>query len=176
MMLMGVIPFEGKFEITQEIIDCFYELYPFPVTRKNNLKPSAVKYAKKLAALSLTKLLNSRTEILSNGRTVKLKSNSGFLYIVTNPAFPGYFKIGITSRPKVRLKQYQIYDPHKKYVMKHSKFYEEVRHIEKEILEKFSLDLHSGEWITRRVYLEILDTYFQIKPSSSKERKFFQKI
>jgi len=45
------------------------------------------------------------------------KHPGGFVYIITNPAFPGWVKIGLTTDPERRLSNYQTASPYRDYEM-----------------------------------------------------------
>jgi hypothetical protein len=60
---------------------------------------------------------------------------SGYLYIVTNDAFPFWCKIGITTNLKERLHLYQTCDPHRGYKLVYSLFHPKYKDAEKKIKE-----------------------------------------
>lgn len=41
--------------------------------------------------------------------------NEGFIYIIENLAFPGFYKFGITQDIKKRIQPYQTGDPERRY-------------------------------------------------------------
>ena len=45
----------------------------------------------------------------------KKRSKKGFIYIISNSAFPNYYKIGITTNIKSRLRTYQTSSPYRNY-------------------------------------------------------------
>ena len=57
----------------------------------------------------------------------------GFLYIVTNDAFPQWCKIGITANLKERLHLYQTCDPHRGYKLVYSLCHPLYKEAEKKI-------------------------------------------
>ena len=60
---------------------------------------------------------------------------SGYLYIVTNPAFPSWVKIGITTNLTERLHLYQTCDPHRNYKLIYSLYHPDYKIAEKKIKE-----------------------------------------
>ena len=115
MILDGYIPKSEPFEVTSNLLDIYFskfkEMYPSLANAKCQKKPSQVRYFRKLTGLTLLKLSQSRIPIenVKSSKTVRLKS--GILYLISNPAFPGMFKVGITQDLNTRLSQYQTYDP-----------------------------------------------------------------
>jgi hypothetical protein len=89
-----------------------------------------------------------------------MKIRNGFLYLISNPAFPGYIKVGITKNLNQRLASYQTYDPFRRFKVEHYAFCEDIRKEEIRIINMFSVDVKTGEWVkTERA----LDIYKSIK-------------
>lgn len=70
----------------------------------------------------------------------------GFVYIVTNPAFPGYVKVGNAIDVYKRLNSYQTSDPHRKFKIEHYMFFHDRRMAEKLMHKILALFSASGEW------------------------------
>lgn len=73
---------------------------------------------------------------------------SGYLYIVTNDAFPGWVKVGTTWNLTERLHVYQTGDPFRRYKLVYSVHHPEFRKAEKqvkEVMKHFALTI-KGEW------------------------------
>ena len=161
----NILPIEGSFDITVQLIDEFYDTYSrlYSTSDKNN-KNSNVKYAKKLAGLSLLKLLKARSDIVSSIGPVSTRFSitAGFLYIVKNPSFPNHFKVGVTRDLKYRLNTYQTGDPHRGYEVDKYVFLEDVRKIETEIFEDFSDHIENGEWLRNSCYSKLVEDYFRV--------------
>ena len=73
---------------------------------------------------------------------------AGYLYIVTNEAFPEWVKVGTTANLTERLHVYQTGDPFRRYRIVFSLHHPEFRQAEKrikEVMKHFALDI-KGEW------------------------------
>lgn len=70
----------------------------------------------------------------------------GYVYIISNPAYPGYFKVGVTNDVKRRLNNYQTSDPERRYRLEYSVLTPYFRELEKHIIahDKF---IANGEWV-----------------------------
>lgn len=147
-----LIPELGMFEVTTTLIDSFYEIYSEVNSLKNsntfNTKKSNVRYAKKLAGLSLMKLNLERCNIKTISKVKSLKPKSGIVYLISNPIFPGMYKIGMTQDLGKRLSQYQTCDPYRRYKVEHYKFVEDRKAEEKKYLEQMKVHLVKGEWVS----------------------------
>jgi len=76
------------------------------------------------------------------------KPGGGWLYIITNEAFPKWVKVGTTADLNQRLHVYQTGDPFRKYKVVYSLWHEEFREAEKrikEVMKHFALAT-KGEW------------------------------
>lgn len=74
--------------------------------------------------------------------------NGGFVYIISNPAFQNYFKIGITENINERLGVYQTSSPHRNYKVEYYIFHPKYKIAEKKIHEmmKYFAKQHKNEW------------------------------
>lgn len=148
----GSLPCKGMFNVTDDLINKTFckwnEVYHPKYDKK--LSSSAIRYGKKIAGLNLMKLNLEReeVEIVTKKKSTKLKIKCGVVYVITNEAFPGYFKVGMTTDLDARLKNYQTYDPLKRYKVEHYSFVTNRRDIEKELLDKYRVDLSTGEWVS----------------------------
>lgn len=75
-------------------------------------------------------------------------NNPGFIYIISNPSFPTFYKVGVTENIKDRLKAYQTCDPRRsykvEYYIEHSDPYKAEKEI-KEMLHYFATQ-QRNEW------------------------------
>lgn len=76
------------------------------------------------------------------------KTTEGWLYLLTNPRLPGWFKVGKTTNPRRRLTQYQTGDPARAYRFVLLRFMKDHHLAEEALIER--LDrlgyLPHGEW------------------------------
>lgn len=80
-------------------------------------------------------------------RVFEQKHPGGFVYAVTNSAWPGWVKVGMTTDPARRLNDYQTSSPHRDYEMVAFKEVDDRRRVETELhseLEAFGR--REGEW------------------------------
>lgn len=98
--------------------------------------------------LSLLRLNKAREEYITSVSKKPIeRTESGIVYVISNPAFPNYYKIGMTQNLERRLAEYQTYDPLRRYVVERYRVVENMRYEEKRILDEFRLDICGGEWI-----------------------------
>lgn len=138
----GIIPTDGFFEITEDLIVKYMDTYRAlfsKTTKRVNMGMNSL--ARKIAGMSLLKELENRQE--------HVKSKAGMVYMISNPSFPSYVKIGMTVNLETRLKTYQTYDPHRQFKVEHYEFVCDRFITEKKILNSFLVNLEQGEWIQR---------------------------
>lgn len=70
----------------------------------------------------------------------------GYLYVLTNPAWSGYCKIGRTTGPSRRLNQYQTGSPHRDYELVHDRYFANVDQAEKDLHASIRGHHYRGEW------------------------------
>lgn len=109
---------------------------------------SNLRYARKLAGLSLMKL---NIHLGSKLRDIK----SGMVYLLENSIFPEHYKVGITVDIDARLSQYQTSDPYRRFKYKHYEFVLNRRETERKMLEDFSISVENGEWIRKDNAIEM---------------------
>ena len=149
MIDMNIIPEQGIFEITEKLIDDYFQIYNSVYSDIHETKPAAIRYLRKLVGFSLLKLNSSRIGSVTKSSKQKItKLKFGIVYLISNPAFPGMFKIGMTQDLDKRLNQYQTYDPFKKFKVEHYKIVEDRKLEEKKYKEKFKMNIVNGEWIS----------------------------
>lgn len=150
MVKSGKIPPCTTFDITESMIAEYIKVYGGFGSGAGNKKFS-YGYARKLAGLNLLQLKMSR------GAKSK-ECKEGMVYLIANPAWPTYLKIGMTVDIDSRLAAYQTYDPFKRFFVKHYDFVLDRRSAEKELLEKFDVHLIDGEWIKHSSALNVIST------------------
>jgi hypothetical protein len=134
----GIIPPYSAFDITEEMISESVKVYGTLSIGGN--KKFDYNLARKIHGLNLLKLKFSR------GCKPK-DCKEGQVYIIANPTWPDYLKIGMTVDTEDRLASYQTYDPHKAFYIKNYEFCLDRRSAEKGLLERFDVHLAEGEWI-----------------------------
>jgi len=98
-------------------------------TRKEELKETAI-------------------EISKNTLRNYNKPKDGYVYVVSNPAWKGWYKIGMAVDSQDRCSGYQTGSPYRDYRLEYSKYFlnrrvaEEIAH---EVIGEISLD-RNGEW------------------------------
>ena len=78
---------------------------------------------------------------------------SGYIYVLSNPAWKGWYKVGMAIEAKDRLSQFQTSSPFRDYKLEYSKYFKDRRSAEKEahiLLEKSS-ETRRGEWFQSSV-------------------------
>lgn len=131
-----VISKQREFLITEELLEEFNRTYVKLSGTSGNQTGREARFNKKLAALSFVKFKVDN----------KLKLLEGFVYVISNKAWPGYYKIGMSKNPKLRLSQYQTYSPLRDYKLHHWSFW-----YDRSIGEEFVHLLHKStldhEWV-----------------------------
>ena len=90
---------------------------------------------------------------LSNNKNVEYEestsSSKGFVYIIYNPAWDGWYKIGKADNLELRLRQYQTGDPHRAYKVCYEVEFENCREAEntvKAMLQDDDKVILKNEW------------------------------
>jgi len=120
------------FDIDISLLDKFHDSYVRLSGTKGNQRDREARYNRKLAALSFVKFK------IDN----QLDNPEGFVYVISNEAWPDYYKIGMTHNPKQRLGQYQTYSPLRDFKLKHWSFWQ---------------NRSEGEKLVHRMYEDSLD-------------------
>lgn len=129
------LPEDGDFEITEELMESFTELY------HHNSGKEYSKYTILYRRDAGKSFLNLK---ISRGLKPK-EIKEGFVYLISNPAWPDYTKIGISVNINKRLSTYQTGDPFRRYKIEGYEFLSNRKEIEKKILSKFNVI--DGEWV-----------------------------
>ena len=118
---------------------------------------SWINYNHRLQQIQLENIFTEQKHLRSKIRKQLLKqhlelgesrSDSGFLYVITNPTFSGWCKIGITHNIESRLRQYQTGDPFRSYEVVFSDIIDNKRLIESQIKQfctNRTIEIR-GEW------------------------------
>lgn len=95
----------------------------------------------------LERIRRENQEVLSGLGNKQANTPEGFIYVITNPAWPGFSKVGRALDPEDRLRSYQTGDPHRAYVLEGYFYAPDRKATEKKVhnaLEKFRLE--TSEW------------------------------
>jgi hypothetical protein len=122
-------------EITLNLLDEYCEIYRKQTNGSKITKPSNIRYARKLAAKNL---LNYR-------RSNSIKVKDGFCYLITNPVFPDWAKLGKSVDPLDRLNTFNTADPNRAFKLEAWAFYSDVLKKEGELHKLFPE--RKNEWI-----------------------------
>lgn len=89
-------------------------------------------------------------------------TQEGYVYIITNPAWPGWVKIGMAEDVQDRVNQFQTSSPHRDYEIQHSVYTSNRREAEKlaHRLAKKKSTKNKKEWflISLELAIEILNS------------------
>jgi len=85
-------------------------------------------------------------DISRNITELEERSRAGFVYIVSNPAWPDFVKIGHAFDPQDRLASFNTGDPHRAYVLEYSRYFEDRIAAEKGMHDLLDACRVGGEW------------------------------
>jgi hypothetical protein len=74
------------------------------------------------------------------------EKGDGYVYIITNPAWLGFSKIGMSKDVLRRLKTYQTYSPNRDYSLHYYRWTPNARKAEAELFKNISGFSRKGEW------------------------------
>ena len=144
------------FSITPELLTAFLSEYNLVTDTEGILKRKEAKYCIKLAALSYLKYK----------RSLRYELTEGFTYIISNKAWPNWYKLGMSSFPKERLRAFQTYSPLRDYKLHHWAFWFDKRKGESFIHSLYEMEY---EWANIQES-NLLDIYEQIHKLSGIEK------
>jgi hypothetical protein len=86
----------------------------------------------------------------------------GFVYVLTNPAWKGWIKVGMAVDADDRCNAYQTGSPHRDYTVQYKRFFKNRREAEEKahlLLSEISSDVN-GEWfnVTEHYAQEVIDS------------------
>jgi len=83
-----------------------------------------------------------------NKGAIQPKGDAGYVYVITNPAWDGYYKIGLTINLSKRLSTYQTASPLRDYSFLTTKSVDDMHIAERKVLEELKkfYDV-KGEWV-----------------------------
>lgn len=97
----------------------------------------------------------------------------GYVYVITNKAWPDWVKIGMAIDAEDRLSGYQTSSPHRDYILEHSVYSNERRKAEQQAhsrAAKLAIEVN-GEWfkLTVQKAIEVLDNLDEYRRETIKE-------
>lgn len=156
----GNIPELGAFEVTEELLKDYFYTYKRLFTKGEGVSSKTnAKYARRLAGLNLLKENISR-----NVKASEIKA--GHIYLISNPAFPLHYKIGVSYDVHKRLASYQTYSPYRDFVLEKYDFVLDKFNTEKILLSHPLLNKENGEWIRKEnaeLVFDDLASFHEIK-------------
>lgn len=139
----GKIPTIGAFEVTEDLIADYFLAYAIVNNKiSGTSSKSNTKFARRLAGLNLLK------ENINRG-TKPTDIRAGHVYLISNPAFPIHYKIGVSFDVHKRLSGYQTYSPYRDFILEKYDFVVDKYKIEKLLLNHPLLIKANGEWVER---------------------------
>lgn len=149
---VGLLPESGEFIITEELLNASYTIGAKLFGTSNKKRTSSdIRFHKRIAGLNFQSLNKERASntVVTTKIAPTIRQRSGFVYLIKNPAFPNYIKVGITKNLTKRLQTYQTYDPNRGYVVVKSVYVEDSKELEAKLLSLFkNRDVFNGEWVS----------------------------
>ncbi len=143
LIVHGKIPNSGPFDITEDLLKDYFLAYALTNGKISGTgSVSNTKYARRLAGLNLLK------ENISRG-VKPTQVRAGHIYLISNPAFPLHYKIGVSFDVHKRLASYQTYSPYRDFKLEKYDFVLDKLVTERLILAHPLLDRALGEWILK---------------------------
>lgn len=147
------------------------------VVKETNVKIPTDETKLPLVILTSKKLLKTNDDILYDKLLeIRLKYNDeltvhgeqtqiseGFIYSLTNPAWPAWVKVGMTIDYEKRLTTYNIYDPNSAFTIKMLRYVTNRREAEQRLLfemKKYASAVQ-GEWFKINESI-LMETFYQI--------------
>ncbi|MGL4520252.1 MAG: GIY-YIG nuclease family protein [Phocaeicola sp.] len=136
----GVISPTRSFPITIDLLDTYMKVY----AKLGNAKLGGPKKANRPTNLSLARKI-AALNLVEYKKQHKLDTEEGFVYIISNPAWPDLVKVGMSVAPEKRLATYQTYSPKRDYKLEWFGFFFNRRDGEKVLASMFPQ--YSHEWV-----------------------------
>lgn len=125
----------GRAEIIERFtVEDTKRMYPNREETSRNFK-NAVKFKKPAVMRALQLLCKAHG----------ISHTIGYVYLITNPAFPGWVKIGASIDAETRLNQYQTYSPNRDYKIEYYVMCMDYISLEDKVLRQFPD--RSNEWV-----------------------------
>lgn len=101
-----------------------------------------------------------------------ISSSIGYVYLISNPAFPNYIKIGYSQDAQSRLSMYQVSTPFKDFKLEKYIIVRNAYCLEQNILQKYKTSLANGEW----VYCDNINILFEDIAKISSNLKMYNRF
>ncbi|AAQ81440.1 hypothetical protein 44RRORF121c [Aeromonas phage 44RR2.8t] len=156
------------FEITDDLVkriffNHIYRTTKLPFLRKNS---SYIKSVCSQLNYVRRSLLNVKYNRLGKASSIR----EGYVYVLTNPAWPGHFKIGSTISVYDRLATYQSYSPFRDYKIQTYFFTHDRFKTEKQLHFMFGAN---GEWVDN-TSTQLDDVLRIFNTERNKDRQFLR--
>jgi len=79
-------------------------------------------------------------------KEIRKTTGEGHIYVITNPAWPGYCKVGRSLGVTERLRTYQTASPHRDYTLEFTRRFADVHAAERRIRAVLPAFKAKGEW------------------------------
>lgn len=127
---------EGNYKVTEALLK---DMILSKKSVERPLRPREVRNFIKLNLLNIIK--RKRISGIPSSDIIE-----GFIYVISHPRQPGYYKIGRTLDPHNRITQYQSYCPERAYVRECYIPVYDAREVEKSIHAELAEYRVNGEW------------------------------
>jgi hypothetical protein len=94
----------------------------------------------------LERIRRENADILAGLGNKQTRTREGFVYAITNPAFPGYVKIGRALDPEDRLASFQTGDPLRRYKLEGYRYSKDRYAAEQSVHSALKPWWAGGEW------------------------------
>ena len=149
-----LLPRSGYFNITEDLLFNYVVTYGDLYGNGTIVDFGEYKFARRLAGRTFLALLFSRGFKYTD-------TESGILYMIANPAFADYYKIGMTINLDKRLAQYQTYSPLRDFKVVRYAFVLDRSWAERALINHSDIFREEGEWVKKdnvdNIFLKIID-------------------
>lgn len=102
-------------------------------------------YARRKVRKSATRLYDAGQRF-EKVASEELTDRDGFVYVISNPAWPRHAKIGRAYDPESRVRGYQTGCPNRSYELRHAVYFRDAHKAEAEMHARLEPFRASGEW------------------------------
>lgn len=80
-------------------------------------------------------------------KDLRRNKGGGFLYVMTNPAWPYYSKVGRTTNLLSRYRSYQTASPYRDFLLYYYRYFQNIWAVERHFFQTFKQCERRGEWL-----------------------------